>query len=83
MGPHVHLEITSIGGRVVALITIEKLFSRVSELVSLKGTRLCTGESTLCATKRFFPCMSPHVALESRSSFARVVALCAIESFLS
>ena len=53
----------------------------MGSLVSLQSACIGTRELAQCATKRFFPCMSPHVVLESRNSFARVVALCAIERF--
>ena len=81
MGQHVSLEITSTGGRKVALITIEKLFYGVSEHVRLKGIRPRKGESTLCATERFFPCMCSLVFHESTSLCARVFAYSSIERF--
>ena len=61
MGQHVSLEITSTGGRKVALITIEKLFYRVSEHVRLKGIRPRKGESTLCVSS-LSSCAEPPLA---------------------
>ena len=39
MCPHVILERTGMGARKVALVTVERLFSGMSEHVCLKGTR--------------------------------------------
>ena len=51
----------------------------MGEHVCLKGTRLCKGQFTLCATKWFFPCMCSLVSLEMTCTGARVIALYAVE----
>ena len=81
MCPHVFLERTGMGARIVALFTVERLFSGMSEYVSLKDSRLCTGEFTMCAIVRLFPCMCSLVCLQMASIGARVVTVCATERF--
>ena len=83
MGPNVHFESTSRFTRVPTLRAVEKLFSRVTQHVSLQMKRCCEGVSALFATERFFSGMNQHVALEMRSLIGGVIALCASKRLLT
>ena len=78
-----HMSLERSGGRKVAPVTFEQLFSGMSEHVVLKATRLCTGEVTMCAMVRLSPCVRPHVCLQTTSMSARVDASCATKGFFS
>ena len=49
--------------------------------VCIQSASIRASEVAYCATDRFFSCMGPHVSLENKSFFARVVALFANEKF--
>ena len=79
MGEQVFLKGTRICRWVVALCAIVRFFPRMFSLVCLQSTSMGAREFAQCATKRFFSWMGPHVSLEIRGLFARVVALFANE----
>ena len=81
MCPHVCLEITDLGARVVALLTVEQLFSGMGEHVSLKDTRLCKGELTMCASEWFLLCMCSLVSSECWNRRKSSCSVCNWEAF--
>ena len=72
---------TSLSGRVVALITLERFLACMDPHVFLQDTSSCAGELTLRATERFLSRMFPHVSLKITNLCTGKGKLCAAERF--
>ena len=67
----------------VALVTLKRSLSRMSEHVGLEVSISCARKDALGATETLFSRMGTHVCPKVTSLRGRVAALCTLESFFT
>ena len=81
MNTPVSYQRTSLSGREVALITLERVLSRMDPHVVLQVTSMCASEVALRATQSLCSRMFPQMFPEATRFFTGIGTLCAAERF--